>query len=222
MAAFEQLLRRAMAGPPGPPHHHVSLNATKWVAMRRDAELRGVVLAASTLAPDGEAVRRAVQAPERVPGIDLAARLVRAPGARVALVGALPPIVARVRDDLAAAGVDVVFARDGWFTPADEPALAEALDRAAPSLLLLALGTPKAERFVGRFAPGWTNVRVVMGVGGAFDVWAGAATRAPAWVGRAGLEWAWRFAGDPRRRWRRAVLGPAEFVVHRALGTRLP
>ena len=42
-----------------------------------------------------------------------------------------------------------------------------------------------------------------MGVGGSFDVIAGYVQRAPEWMQRAGLEWAYRFAQEPRRIWRR-------------------
>ena len=62
---------------------------------------------------------------------------------------------------------------------------------------------------------------LAMGVGGTFDVWAGRARRAPAAVQRAGLEWAWRFAGAPRARFRRAILGSAAFVAAVLTGQRL-
>lgn len=224
MDALVARLSARMATGGARPHHHVSLNATKWDAMRRDAGLRGIVRAADSVGPDGAAVAWATGLP-RLPGIDLAERLLGVAareGRPVALIGGTPAVVGVVRDRLAARGVPVVLARDGFFGPEAEAEVAARIEAAAPALALLALGSPKAERFVGRWAPGWRRVGVVMGVGGAFDVWAGAARRAPAWVGRAGLEWAWRFLGAPRARFSRAVVGPARFVGHRLAGTRLP
>src|SRR5690242_1974697 len=71
----------------GTPHHHVSLNAAKWVAMRRDGSLRRAVLGASGVAADGAAIVAAARwlgdpLPERVTGCDLAHDLLgRAPAA---------------------------------------------------------------------------------------------------------------------------------------------
>jgi N-acetylglucosaminyldiphosphoundecaprenol N-acetyl-beta-D-mannosaminyltransferase len=53
---------------------------------------------------------------------------------------------------------------------------------------------------------------LAMGVGGSFDVWAGKTTRAPLWMQRAGLEWFHRFAQEPRRMWRRYLLGNLRFA----------
>ncbi len=208
----------------GPPHHHVSLNAAKWVGMRRDADLRRAVRSAGTVAADGAAVRWAAGAPERIPGIELAEELLAAAAARgwpVALVGGRSEVVARAAEVARARGARVALARDGYFAAGDEGAVVAAVNAARPRLLLLALGTPKAERFVGR----WTQelrVPVVMGVGGAFDVWAGAARRAPRLVGALGLEWAWRFLGAPRARFERAVADSARFVVAGVRAERLP
>jgi N-acetylglucosaminyldiphosphoundecaprenol N-acetyl-beta-D-mannosaminyltransferase len=55
-------------------------------------------------------------------------------------------------------------------------------------------------------------VPFVMGVGGSFDVFAGQVARAPRWMQRAGLEWAFRLAQEPRRMWRRYLIGNTRFV----------
>ena len=52
-----------------------------------------------------------------------------------------------------------------------------------------------------------------MGVGGSFDVIAGHVQRAPEWMQRAGLEWAYRFAQEPRRLWRRYLVGNLRFLA---------
>jgi N-acetylglucosaminyldiphosphoundecaprenol N-acetyl-beta-D-mannosaminyltransferase len=56
------------------------------------------------------------------------------------------------------------------------------------------------------------GVPFVMGVGGAFDVFAGRTTRAPGWMQRAGLEWAFRLWQEPRRMWKRYLFGNTRFV----------
>jgi N-acetylglucosaminyldiphosphoundecaprenol N-acetyl-beta-D-mannosaminyltransferase len=53
-----------------------------------------------------------------------------------------------------------------------------------------------------------------VGVGAAFDFLAGAKPQAPAWVQRAGLEWLFRLVCEPRRLWRRYLVGNARFLYH--------
>jgi N-acetylglucosaminyldiphosphoundecaprenol N-acetyl-beta-D-mannosaminyltransferase len=55
---------------------------------------------------------------------------------------------------------------------------------------------------------------VLVGVGAAFDFLAGAKPQAPAWMQRAGLEWLFRLAVEPRRLWRRYLVGNARFAYH--------
>lgn len=213
----------------GTPHHHVSLNASKWAGLRRDPELRRAVRAATSVAADGMAIVLASRwlgdpLPERVPGCDLAEDLLAraaAEGWGVYLLGAAPEVVDAVRARLAAGGVGVVGARDGYFRPEDEPEVAAAVRDARPQLLLVALGTPKAETFVARWAD-TMRVPLAMGVGGTFDVLAGREPRAPRALGDRGLEWAWRLARAPRARFRRAVIDPARFALAMASGERIP
>ena len=52
-----------------------------------------------------------------------------------------------------------------------------------------------------------------MGVGGSFDVMAGKVGRAPKLVQRAGMEWAWRLGQEPRRMWKRYLVGNTRFIA---------
>jgi N-acetylglucosaminyldiphosphoundecaprenol N-acetyl-beta-D-mannosaminyltransferase len=54
---------------------------------------------------------------------------------------------------------------------------------------------------------------VILCVGAAFDFIAGTADRAPIWMRRSGLEWAHRLASEPRRLWKRYLIGNPKFVV---------
>jgi N-acetylglucosaminyldiphosphoundecaprenol N-acetyl-beta-D-mannosaminyltransferase len=63
---------------------------------------------------------------------------------------------------------------------------------------LAALGAPRQEVLLFRHRKE-LGAAIGLGVGGSFDVWAGAATRAPAWAQKARVEWLYRLARDPRR-----------------------
>jgi N-acetylglucosaminyldiphosphoundecaprenol N-acetyl-beta-D-mannosaminyltransferase len=57
-----------------------------------------------------------------------------------------------------------------------------------------------------------------MGVGCVFDVLAGSVKRAPAWMQRTGLEWAFRLGQEPQRLWRRYLLNDLPTLARLALG----
>jgi N-acetylglucosaminyldiphosphoundecaprenol N-acetyl-beta-D-mannosaminyltransferase len=64
--------------------------------------------------------------------------------------------------------------------------------------LFLGLPTPRKERLLAQYRDEF-GVPFVMGVGGSFDVLAGAVTRAPLWMQNVGLEWFYRLYQEPRR-----------------------
>ncbi len=204
----------------GTPHHHLSLNASKWVARRADPTLHRAVEEATSIAADGASVVLASRwlgdpLPERVAGCDLAQDLLlraATEGWAVYQLGGSQDVVDTVQSQLEARRVRIVGARDGFFAEHEERAVAEAVRAASPDLLLLALGTPKAELFVTRWGSAM-QVPLAMGVGGTFDILAGRARRAPVLAQRIGLEGIWRFAGSPARRFRAAILDPARFFL---------
>ncbi len=83
----------------------------------------------------------------------------------------------------------------------DDEQIMKRIDAAHPHILLVAFGHPKQDLWIRRNA-GRLPV-VAVGVGCSFDLIAGQQTRAPAWMQRIGLEWAYRLAHDPKRLLRR-------------------
>jgi N-acetylglucosaminyldiphosphoundecaprenol N-acetyl-beta-D-mannosaminyltransferase len=65
-------------------------------------------------------------------------------------------------------------------------------------ILLVAMGAPRQEILLHRHRDE-LGAGVALGVGGTFDVWAGAVRRAPGWAQRARAEWLYRLVADPRR-----------------------
>ena len=85
------------------------------------------------------------------------------------------------------------------------------INEAKPDMLFLAMGSPQKEFWLDR---NWErlDVGLAMGVGGSIDVIAGRYPRAPRWMQRAGLEWLHRLGLEPRRMWRRYLVGNTNFV----------
>ena len=91
---------------------------------------------------------------------------------------------------------------DGYFSPETESEVVAKISTAHADCLFVAMPTPRKERFLHRYRDE-LDVSFVMGVGGSFDVYGGKVKRAPEWMQRAGLEWAFRIWQEPRRLWRR-------------------
>lgn len=87
---------------------------------------------------------------------------------------------------------------------------------ASPDILFVALGAPKQEYWTEDHIAG-LNVKIVIGVGGTFEMLAGLVQRAPRWIQQVGLEWAYRLVQDPRRLWKRYVFGNVHFLAIVAL-----
>jgi N-acetylglucosaminyldiphosphoundecaprenol N-acetyl-beta-D-mannosaminyltransferase len=87
---------------------------------------------------------------------------------------------------------------------------------ARPDLVLVGLGPPKQELWIDRAADA-VRPAVAFGIGAGLDFLAGRYKRAPRWMARVGLEWAFRLLQEPRRLWRRYLVeGPrfARVVIH--------
>jgi N-acetylglucosaminyldiphosphoundecaprenol N-acetyl-beta-D-mannosaminyltransferase len=158
--------------------------------------------------------------PEKVSGSDLVLPLARRAAERswrVYLLGGGLGVAEDAGENMArdlgvlVVGTDAPVVRsDGSM---DDPE--ETLKRvrtARPHLLLVAFGAPKQELWIDRFRNHITPA-VAIGVGGSLDFIAGRAERAPAWMSRAGLEWLFRLAQEPRRMWRRYLIEDPRFVA---------
>jgi N-acetylglucosaminyldiphosphoundecaprenol N-acetyl-beta-D-mannosaminyltransferase len=78
-------------------------------------------------------------------------------------------------------------------------------------VLWVGLSTPKQERWMFE-QRAHLRVPVLVGVGAAFDLNTGRVKQAPVWMRENGLEWLYRLYREPRRLWRRYLLGGPEFV----------
>ncbi|MDY0287620.1 MAG: WecB/TagA/CpsF family glycosyltransferase [Sphaerochaeta sp.] len=99
---------------------------------------------------------------------------------------------------------------DGFFTDAD--ALIKEINASQADLLLVGMGVPRQEKWLHEHL-GALTVPVVMGVGGLFDFYSGTISRSPLWMRRMGIEWVWRLMMEPRRMWKRYIIGNVAFLI---------
>ncbi len=88
----------------------------------------------------------------------------------------------------------------------------DAIEASGAKLLFVGLGCPKQERWMAEHR-GRLPCALV-GVGAAFDFLAGARRQVPHWMQRSGLAWLFRLTSEPRRLWRRNLLGNPRFIAH--------
>ena len=155
---------------------------------------------------------------ERVAGIDLFLNLVKLAaekGYKIYLFGAKEEVVQRIKHIFKEQypSLQIVGTRNGYFTEADEPAIVNAMAASGADMLFVAFSSPKKEYWVHKYIHD-LNIPFVMGVGGSFDVVAGVTDRAPKWMQDHGLEWFYRFIQEPRRMWKRYVIGNAQFIAY--------
>lgn len=151
-----------------------------------------------------------------VPGSDLVASAfasVLVPGDRICLIGATATTAAALAARFPALDILHHDAPMGLARNPDARAEAIAFARQTRArLYLLAIGSPQQELLAWEMARAGGLGGTALCIGAAVEFLVDARSRAPRLVQRAGLEWAWRLIGEPRRMWRRYLVdGPAIF-----------
>lgn len=98
------------------------------------------------------------------------------------------------------------------FSDEDNKAIIEAINAADPDLLWIGMTAPKQEKWTYSH---WSELNIhchVGTIGAVFDFFAGTVERAPMWWQRNGLEWLYRLLKEPKRMWRRYIIGNALFL----------
>lgn len=202
-------------------HYSAVVNAAKIVAATRDERLKQILLDADIVTADGMSVvwaSRLLGQPlkQRVTGIDLFERLVEHAarrGWKVYFLGAREESVRGTVERFKSrhAGLKVAGYHNGFFAASESVAIATAIWESAADLLFVAMGSPAQEKWIASQLER-SGVRFALGVGGSFDHISGFAIRAPRWMQRAGLEWLYRLLREPRRMWRRYLIGNSTFI----------
>lgn len=100
------------------------------------------------------------------------------------------------------------------FSNEDNRTMIQAVNTADPDLLWIGMTAPKQEKWA--FAH-WHELDIHCHcgtIGAVFDFYAGTARRAPLWWQRHSLEWLFRLLMEPRRMWRRYVIGNTKFLYY--------
>ena len=206
----------------GGRHLHLAYcNANLVNIAARDAALRER-LAGFLILPDGIGVDIASRLlygapfPANLNGTDFTPTILAARKQRlhVMLLGGRPGVAeraaARLRTDYPQHRFSVLS--HGFFGPGEEAALLARLAHERPHLLLVAFGNPRQEQWIADHIDP-RHCAVAAGIGALFDFLAGEVARAPETFRVLRIEWTYRLWLEPRRLWRRYVVGNPAFLL---------
>lgn len=185
---------------------------------------RRVVNGADIVTPDGRPLVWAlrwlgVEGASQVRGADLISHVVERAARENVPVGlyggteeALDALVPALEERFP--GVEIACRISPPFRPLtaeEDEAYVREISASGAGVLLVGLGCPKQEIWMSEHL-GRVPAAMV-GVGAAFDFFSGRARQAPRWMQSAGLEWAYRFAKEPRRLWKRYLKHNPRFAA---------
>jgi len=220
---LETIVRSARSGE---PKYVVTPNAQHVVLLSKDKHFQTIYTEAAFVLPDGISLLVAARIlghkiPQRVSGVDMFEALCRRAareGLRVFLLGGCPGSAEKAARKLLAENPGLIvsgthcppfgFEND----PLHQAEIEARIKAACPDLLFVALGAPKQEYWMHEHSRS-LGVPVTMGVGGSFEMVSGTVPRAPQWLQRIGVEWLYRLMREPRRLWRRYLVGNLQFAL---------
>ena len=209
-----ELLRSETAG-----RYVVTPNPEIVEVCREDADAMRAVNGAAMVLPDGIGVIKGAAMlgtplKEKTPGVEFAAHLVgkmAEEGMSLYLLGAKPGVAELAARNLSEAhpGLKIAGFRDGYFK--EDGPVVEEIRASGADCAFVCLGAPKQEKWMAAHGEA-TGAKLLCGLGGSMDVFAGTVQRAPKFWSDHGLEWFYRLCKEPRR-FKRMLKLPL-FLVH--------
>jgi N-acetylglucosaminyldiphosphoundecaprenol N-acetyl-beta-D-mannosaminyltransferase len=200
----------------------VGVNAHLVNLANQDPELAHLLRHSRLNYADGQSVVWAARllhhpVPERVPTTEMIYPIAEMLARRhlpVFLLGGRPEVVEaaalRLRRDYP--GLQIAGIQHGYFDRSDDRLVLQRVNDSRARVLLVGLGSPEQEKWV------WKHLselrpNAILTCGGLYDWVSGRKRRAPSWLYRNGLEWLWRLLIEPRRLFRRYVVGNPRFCL---------
>ncbi len=194
-------------------HYIVTPNPEIVVMAQKDKELKNIINNAELAIPDGVGLRLATDIVMTTPGIDVMEELVKLAAEKsftIGLLGGRGDVANKTAECLKKKypKLKVTFAESGGEVDLDGTmSTNRPFGGSLPTtnLLFVAFGPPKQEKWIAKNLED-LDVKVAMGVGGAFDYISGKVPRAPRWIRSLGFEWLFRLIIQPWRIKRQLVL----------------
>ena len=200
-------------------HYVVTPNPEIVEACRENGAARAAVNGADLVLPDGIGIIKGAAMlgtplKEKTPGIEFAAHMMErmaGEGMSLYLLGAKPGIAEQAAEKLSAQypGLKIAGTHDGYFK--EDGPVVEDIRQSGADCVFVCLGAPKQEFWMAKNGRA-NGARLLCGLGGSLDVFAGTVERAPKFFCDHGLEWFYRLCKEPKRIGRMMKL--PLFLVH--------
>lgn len=183
----------------------ITINPEMFQTADNDSSFANIVREAEMVIPDGIGIKIGLKLTgknvARIPGIDFAKKLLKEAALSnipVAIIGSKEEVITKAIENLQneISGLNIVYYHNGYFDN-DEEIYSE-LKNHSPKLILIAMGSPRQEKFIYE-AKKKLNPALMVGIGGSLDVWSGYVKRAPKIYQVLGLEWLYRTITQPSR-----------------------
>ncbi len=186
-----------------------------------DSEYSGILSAADNVFPDGIGINIACKMinnhlRENINGTDMLPYLCEMcceRGWGIYLLGAKPMVADKMKGILEVKypGLIISGCTDGYFDRSKSDEVVDRINGSGAEILLVAFGAPSQEKWLYKYKDK-LNVSIMMGVGGLFDFYSGNIKRAPVWLREIGGEWIYRLLQEPKRMWKRYIIGNPVFL----------
>ena len=183
----------------------ITINPEMFQTADNNSSFANIVREAEMVIPDGIGIKIGLKLTgknvARIPGIDFAKKLLKEAALSnipVAIIGSKEEVITKAIENLQneISGLNIVYYHNGYFDN-DEEIYSE-LKNHSPKLILIAMGSPRQEKFIYE-AKKKLNPALMVGIGGSLDVWSGFVKRAPKIYQVLGLEWLYRTITQPSR-----------------------
>lgn len=196
-------------------------NANTVNIAQRDRELLDILNSADIVWPDGYSIVWAAKflnypIKERLPVADFFFKLCEKLSEKkfkIFLLGGKDTIAEKAKIKLKQniPLLEIAGVHGGYFKKEEEIEVIDKINNSHADILLVGMGTPKQEKWI-YYNRNRLNVPLCWAVGALFDFVSGKSKRAPNWMLDAHLEWLYRLCKEPKRLWRRYILGNPLFV----------
>lgn len=206
-----------------------TINAHSYNTALKDELFQRALINGDVLIPDGVSIVKACkwlnaksQPKERIAGWDLFAfemDKLNKKGGKCFFMGSSEKVLSLIRKRASVDYPNIVVETYSppykpEFSEEDNKAIVEAINKADPDLLWIGMTAPKQEKWTYSH---WNELNIhchVGTIGAVFDFFAGTVDRAPIWWQEHGLEWAYRLIKEPKRMWRRYIIGNTLFLYN--------
>ncbi len=193
-----------------------AINAEKIIALQKDSFLKEMSEKATLLIPDGMGAVLAIRIlygikVQRVPGVDLMHNICKEAskkGYKIFIYGAKEEVNREVVEKLYSIypGINIVGRCNGYLSEEKMGDLVKKINESQADILFIALGSPKQEKWIQKYLPELTSVKICQGIGGTLDTIVGHVKRAPELLQKSALEWLYRLIKEPKRIRRQIII----------------